>query len=67
MVKEGYNGLFADVCDTADLAKKTETVIRNDNLCIEMGKHSRERLLEEFSIAAYVKNYSAEYDRLAGI
>lgn len=29
-----------------------------------MGEHIRDRLLENFSIESYVKNYSDEYDRL---
>lgn len=65
MVKEDYNGLLAEVRDPADLAKKIDLLLSNEKLRKTMGEHSRERLLENFSIESYVKNYSDEYARLA--
>lgn len=64
MVKEGYNGLLAEVRNPTDLAKKVDTLLSNEELRKTMGEHSRDRLLENFSIESYVKNYSDEYDRL---
>lgn len=64
MVKEGYNGLLAEVRNPTDLAKKIDTLLSNEELRKTMGKHSRDRLLENFSIESYVKNYSDEYARL---
>lgn len=64
MVKDGYNGLFAEVRKPEDLAAKIESLLEDNDKRMEMGKNSRKRLLEEFSIEAYVQNYSAEYDRL---
>ena len=66
MVKEGYNGLLADVCDPTDLAAKINMLLDNDELRREMGENSRKRLLENFSIDAYVKNYCDQYDCLTG-
>ena len=64
MVKEGYNGLLAEVRNPEDLASKIEILLNDNQLRKTMGENSRARLLEKFSIESYVKNYSNEYDRL---
>ena len=64
MVKEGYNGLLANVRDPADLAAKIDTLLQDRVLMKKMGQNSRKRLLECFSIESYIQNYSDEYDRL---
>lgn len=64
MVKEDYNGLLAEVRNPEDLACKIESLLEDDNKRKNMGVNSRKRLLEKFSIEAYVQNYAAEYDRL---
>lgn len=64
MVKDGCNGLLAEVRNPVDLAAKIETLLEDESKRAEMGANSRKRLLENFSIEAYVQNYSAEYDRL---
>lgn len=64
MVEDGYNGLLAEVRQSRDLAKKIDTLIENDELRIKMGDNSRKRLLNHFSIEAYIENYSKEYQRL---
>ena len=66
MVKDGYNGLLAEVRNPEDLAAKIESLLIDENRRKEMGENSRKRLLENFSIEAYVQNYSNEYDRLIG-
>ena len=58
------NGFLAEVGNPDDLAKKINQLIEDDALRIQMGKNSRKRLLEKFSIEAYVKNYSDEYCKL---
>lgn len=64
MVKDGYNGLLAEVRNPEDLAVKIESLLIDEDRRKKMGENSRQRLLENFSIEAYVQNYSAEYDRL---
>lgn len=64
MVKEGENGLLAEVRNPSDLAQKIEILLNDEKLREDMGKKSRERLLSLFSIESYVENYSKEYDRL---
>ena len=66
MVKDGYNGLLAEVGSTEDLADKIERLLEDKELREKMGRNSRKRLLECFSIESYVENYSNEYDRLTG-
>lgn len=64
MVKEGHNGLLAEVRNPRDLADKINKLLSDDELRVQMGENSRERLLNHFSIESYIKNYSDEYDRL---
>lgn len=66
MVVDQYNGLLAKVCNPNDLAAKICILLEDDELRKQMGKNSRKRLLERFSIESYIQNYSAEYDRLTG-
>lgn len=66
MVKDGYNGLYAEVGNSADLAMKIEVLLKDDQLRKKMGENSRKRLLEKFSIESYIKNYCNEYLRLTG-
>lgn len=65
MVKENYNGLFAEVCNPVDLAEKIDIVLNDAELRNQMGVNSRTRLLECFSLAAYVENYQMEYEKLS--
>lgn len=64
MVKEGYNGLLAEVRNPKDLANMIEQLLINDELREQMGEYSRERLLSNFSIEAYIKNFSDIYVKL---
>lgn len=64
MVRDGYNGLLAEVHNLEELASKIETLLVNDSLRAEMGNNSRKRLIENFSIETYIQNYSDEYDKL---
>ena len=64
MVKDGHNGLLANVCDPEDLAGKIDLLLSDEALRIQMGTNSRKRLLECFSIESYIENYSNEYDSL---
>lgn len=64
MVKDGYNGLLADVGVPRDLAKKIEHILTNPALRKSMGDRSRNRLLEKFSLESYISNYSGEYLKL---
>lgn len=67
MVKDGYNGLLAEVKNPEDLAEKINILLENKEMCKKMGENSRERLLKHFSIESYVQKYSTEYDRLANV
>ena len=64
MVKDGYNGLLADVKDPVDLAEKIDVLLSDDELRKTMGEHSRQRLLEKFSYDSYVRNFSETYEGL---
>ncbi len=64
MVKEGHNGFLANVREPEDLAAKIDMLLENSDLEKEMGKNSRQRLLDNFSIESYVLNYCNEYEKL---
>lgn len=64
MVKDGYNGLLADVNKPIDLAEKIDVILSNNELRKTMGERSRQRLLEKFSYDSYVKNFSETYEEL---
>ncbi|MBR2185925.1 MAG: glycosyltransferase family 4 protein [Lachnospiraceae bacterium] len=64
MVKEGENGLLADACDPADLAKKIEVLINDDELRQKMGSISRKRQRESFSLDSNIRKYEKEYSLL---
>jgi glycosyltransferase involved in cell wall biosynthesis len=64
MVKDGYNGLLAEVNNPDDLASKIDFVLSDDELRKAMGERSRQRLLEKFSYDSYVKNFSETYEGL---
>ncbi|MEW8956566.1 glycosyltransferase family 4 protein [Clostridium sp.] len=62
MVKENYNGLFAEVCDPEDLGKKIEVLLNDKNLRETYGKNSCTRQRESFSLESYVRNFEKVYD-----
>lgn len=64
MVEDGYNGLLAEVKNTADLADKIMTLLTDHELLKLMGENSRERLLTHFSLQSYVSNYSKKYQEM---
>jgi glycosyltransferase involved in cell wall biosynthesis len=64
MVKDGFNGLLAEVNNPDDLASKIDVVLSDDELRKAMGERSRQRLLEKFSYDSYVKNFSETYEGL---
>ena len=64
MVKENYNGYFAEVCNPSDLADKIIDLINNPNRRKEMGKNSISRQKEYFSLNAYIRNFETLYKEL---
>lgn len=61
MVKEGYNGLLANVKDIHDLSLKIKYLLENEDIQNEMGEHSLVRQLEMFSLDAYINNFTNLY------
>ncbi len=64
MVKENYNGLLAEVKNPLDLFTQIDKLLANKNYREILGKNSRKRLIEKFSLDSYVDNYEIEYLRL---
>jgi glycosyltransferase involved in cell wall biosynthesis len=64
MVKEDYNGLFAEVCNPEKLGEKIEVLLNNEELRLEMGRNSLERQKEYFSLNSYIRNFEKTYENL---
>lgn len=61
MVKDGYNGLLAEVRSPEDLSHKIDILLKDNRLKKEMSMHSRQRLVKQFSMRAYIQSFSDEY------
>lgn len=61
MVKENYNGLFAEVGNVDELANQIVELANNEELRKNMGKNSMIRQRENFSLDSYVKNFERIY------
>lgn len=64
MVKNNYNGLFAEVNNVVDLSKKIETLVIDDDLREFMGMNSLTRQKTLFSIFSYVNNFKMLYEEI---
>ena len=64
MVKDGYNGFFADVRDVEELALNIDKLVNDSELRERMGNNSLIRQKELFSLQAYVNNFKTIYEKL---
>ena len=58
LVKEGYNGFLAPIGDYSLLANRIIDLLEDDKLCRQMGKRSKERLQENYSVEIFRKRYN---------
>lgn len=63
MVKENFNGFFADVNNPEDLASQIEVLLKDSDLRKKMGTNSASRQRKDFSLISYVKNFEKLYDK----
>lgn len=64
MVKDGYNGLLANVGDTNDLAYKIDKILSDKKLEKSMGENSLSRQLKTFSLRSYIKSFEKIYEEI---
>lgn len=64
MVKDGYNGLLANVGDTEDLASKISRILSNEILQKNMSENSLSRQKEMFSLNSYINNFEEIYEQI---
>jgi glycosyltransferase involved in cell wall biosynthesis len=58
VVKDGYNGFLAKLKDAKDLALQMQKIIDLDSESkIQMGKNSREKIINEFSEDKVIDKY----------
>ena len=62
MVKEGENGMLAEVKNPMDLSKQIKTLLSDHNKRNIMGKNSVKRQKNLFSLESYTKNISKLYE-----
>lgn len=61
MVKENYNGFFAEVKNFNSLSEQIEKLIVDKEKMEKFGKHSLERQKELFSLQNYINNFEEIY------
>lgn len=64
VVRHGANGLLVKPREPADLAEAIDRLLKNDQLRLEMGKHSREIAVDEFSEETVIFQTLALYAKL---
>lgn len=64
LVENDKNGFIVERANSEDLAKALEKLILNKDLCKEMGKYSRQRVEENFTLEQFGKKMEAVYKRL---
>jgi len=64
MVKDGETGMLVPVLDTKAMAAMIETLIKNREKRIEMGRKGKERCHRMFSKDAFIKNFEELYTNL---
>jgi glycosyltransferase involved in cell wall biosynthesis len=63
IVEDGVNGLLFEPGDLVDLAAKIAWLWSKPELCVEMGKRGRHKVLNEFSPAKYYERLMNVYER----
>jgi glycosyltransferase involved in cell wall biosynthesis len=64
MVQPGRTGALSPVEDVSALAGNMERLLADPEGRAQMAEHSRQRVLEEFSMELYVRRYEELYERL---
>ena len=65
MVKNGENGLLADVGDVNDLSKKIIELIENNQLRLRFGKEGIKRQQKYFSVRNFVRRFEGIYEEVS--
>lgn len=65
LVTHGQTGMLVGVGDRADFARKTQTLLEDRDLAARLGEAARQKIADEFSVAAMVAAHAALYRQLA--
>lgn len=63
LIEHGVHGLLAKPADLADLTAQIETLVRNPELCAQMGAAAAVRIQQEFSVSAAIAQMQSIYQR----
>jgi glycosyltransferase involved in cell wall biosynthesis len=64
LVEEGKTGLLVSPGEVSSLQQALLSLVRNHDLCLQMGHTARQRAVERFDIRQTVRQYEALYDHL---
>jgi glycosyltransferase involved in cell wall biosynthesis len=64
LVEDGVNGYFVEFENLNDIYEKMNSLLQDHELCIAMGRRSKEIAIERFSLDTMVKKYSEVYNSL---
>lgn len=64
IVEDGWNGLFSNEGDPADIAKKINQIITDDRMYAIMQKNARKTAEEKFALGSILKKYEDIYERI---
>jgi len=62
IIKDGFNGFFAKLCDAQDFARVIERLIVDKELRFKMGKLAREDVQKRFNSAGYARRLQSIYE-----
>ncbi len=66
LVKNGRNGLFVNVRNSTDIAKKCNKLLNNDDLRKKMGENARKDIEEKFTWEAVAERFETLYKMVTG-
>jgi len=64
LVEEGKTGLLVPPGEVHSLQQALLSLVRNPDLCLQMGRAARQRAVERFDIRQTVRQYEALYEQL---
>lgn len=64
LVQNGVNGFLIEPGDIAQLGSSCKTLFTNKDLCLQMGRASREKAVRDFNVDNYISKLKAIYTSL---
>lgn len=62
IIKNGQNGFISN--DEIELRKYIDTLLNNEQLCLELGQNARKTVLEKFSQKQFIDNWNSMFKKI---